>query len=144
MKLTPHFTLAELTATSTGLDNTPNKKVRANLRALCAACAEPLRMKIGRMKVTSGYRSEAVNKAVGGSAKSQHMKGEAMDFVPLDVPLAEAVQALTINLEAGFPFDQIIVYPDRGFIHISHTDSRENRREMLEFSDGKYLPYNEG
>ncbi len=84
-QLTEHFTLRELTASSTaqrlGLDNTPDTATVARLQAL-ATLLERIRNHLGvPMIVTSGYRAPAVNKAVGGVTTSDHQAGMAADFV---------------------------------------------------------------
>ena len=94
--LSPHFTVGEFfrsgTAIRLGIDNYPDAhpgegistaEVLENLRALCTEVLEPLRRRVGRVIVTSGYRCQELNKAVGGVWNSQHLKGEAADiFVP--------------------------------------------------------------
>ncbi len=94
--LSPHFTVGEFfrsgTAIRLGIDNNPDAhpgegistaEVVENLRALCTEVLEPLRRRVGRVIVTSGYRCQELNKAVGGMWNSQHLKGEAADiFVP--------------------------------------------------------------
>ena len=94
--LSPHFTVGEFfrsgTAIRLGIDNNPDAhpgegistaEVGENLRALCTEVLEPLRRRVGRVIVTSGYRCQELNKAVGGVWNSQHLKGEAADiFVP--------------------------------------------------------------
>ena len=94
--LSPHFTVGEFfrsgTAIRLGIDNNPDAhpgegistaEVVENLRALCTEVIEPLRRRVGRVIVTSGYRCQELNKAVGGVWNSQHLKGEAADiFVP--------------------------------------------------------------
>jgi uncharacterized protein YcbK (DUF882 family) len=81
MQIGRYFTLAELThsemASRRGLNNTPPETAIENLRLLCAFVLDPLRELVGSpIIVISGYRSQLVNTAVGGAAKSQHLKGE--------------------------------------------------------------------
>jgi len=83
--LSPHFTLEELTRSSTaqqkGIDNTPSENERANLVRLCRDVLEPLREAYGApMRITSGFRCKALNKAIGGVSTSQHITGEAADI----------------------------------------------------------------
>lgn len=85
MNLTQHFTLAELTAStkarSLGLDNTPPPELVPRL-VRTAEMLERIRATLGfPVIVTSGYRSPAVNRAVGGVATSDHTQGHAADFV---------------------------------------------------------------
>ena len=81
-----YFTMGELvssrTADKKGIINRCNKEHAANLTALVEKVLDPLREAYGKpIRVTSGYRCEALNKAVGGSPTSDHMKGCAADIV---------------------------------------------------------------
>lgn len=110
MKLTEHFTLAELTASTTaarlGLDNTPTPAALANLRQT-AQMLERVRAHLGGVPilVTSGYRSRPVNSAVGGATSSDHIQGQAADVLaprygtPYDIAkaLAPHIAALGIG-----------------------------------------------
>ena len=83
--LTPHFRLSEFTRSATaqarGIDNTPTEEIVSNLRHLCENVLEPLRQHFGEpITISSGYRSTALNRAVGGASNSQHMTGEAADI----------------------------------------------------------------
>jgi zinc D-Ala-D-Ala carboxypeptidase len=85
MQLSPHFTLAEFTAsgkaTSLGLDNTPPQELMPRL-IRTAEMMERIRELLGApVMITSGYRSSAVNKAVGSASTSDHPQGHAADFV---------------------------------------------------------------
>lgn len=85
MRLSKNFTYDELvysaTAERLGLDNTPNEKEIEKLRRLANEVLQPIRDKWGSpIIVTSGFRSEKVNKAVGGVSSSQHRLGEAADL----------------------------------------------------------------
>lgn len=103
MKLTDNFTLAELTVTSTGLSNTPNTQQIQNLQDLCTNVLQPARNILGRpITVTSGFRSLAVNRAVGGSTTSDHAHGKAADLVCTDN------KKLFEILESMDNFDQLI------------------------------------
>ena len=84
MNLTSHFTLSELTKTSTGLCNKPSPSAACNLVRL-AEVLEHVRYLFGRpIVVNSAYRSQAVNAAVGGASNSFHLKGCAADIRPVD------------------------------------------------------------
>lgn len=105
MQLTPHFTLAEMTASITaqrqGLDNTPTPEALQRL-TLTAAMLERVRAHLGvPIIVTSGYRSRAVNAAVGGVTSSDHAIGAAADIVApqFGTPYAVA-KALTPHVNA--------------------------------------------
>ena len=116
MKLSPHFTLAELTASDTakahGIANTPTPEHLNNLR-VTAHRMEAVRRILGRPIVpNSGYRSPKVNKLVGGTSTSDHAHGWAVDF---NGTLAEA-KKLAERLDS---FDQIILERNGTLIHIS-------------------------
>lgn len=85
MRISKNFSYDEMVYSATAerlkLDNTPNEKEKANLVRLVLEILQPIRDKWGRpIVVTSGFRSEAVNKAVGGARNSQHRLGEAADI----------------------------------------------------------------
>ena len=87
MNLTPHFTLAELTASATAtkkkIDNTPTATEQGHLQCLAAYLLEPLRVAWGSpITVTSGYRGPKLNTSIGGAKKSAHLQGYAADIVP--------------------------------------------------------------
>ena len=129
------FSWAELTASGAarrlGLDNTPTEEARRAMRVVVSYVLDPLRAKFGsRLRVTSGYRSPAVNRAVGGSERSQHLIGEAVDLV---VEGLSAQQLVAEIVRMGLPFDQLIAYaPERGgHVHVSLTTRRRNRGKVL-------------
>ena len=84
MRLSKNFTLQEYTksqtATRRGLDNTPGEEHLAKAKSLFENVVQPVREKFGVTTINSGYRGPALNEAVGGSSKSQHCKGEAVDI----------------------------------------------------------------
>ena|SRR3990167_4391159 len=86
MKLTEHFTLEELSRSATALrleiDNTPPPEILPNLRRLCAELEKVRSLIIRPLKIHSAYRCPALNTAVGGAARSYHMRGLAADFDP--------------------------------------------------------------
>lgn len=120
-QLSPHFSLAEMTATShRNLDNTPTPEIVATL-ADTAQRLETVRSLLGHpIHVNSGYRSPAVNSAVGGVSDSAHMTGHACDFIcpdfgaPLDICRRLAT---THASQGGIPFDQVI--EEGTWVHIS-------------------------
>ncbi len=141
MNLTPHFSYDEMTRTSTGKPNAPSVAELARLRAVCSAVLEPWRERVGAMKVNSGFRSMAVNDAVGGSVKSQHVKGEAADVVPLKASRLAAWQTLVRMMDEGLPVDQAIIYEGTNHIHVSHTADRTARRQKLVSTGGRYVTW---
>ena len=84
MILTTHFVLSEFTRSETAerlhIDNTPNEEQIANLRNLCEKVLEPLRERFGAIIISSGFRCQRLNTAVGGARNSQHKTGEACDI----------------------------------------------------------------
>ena len=138
VRLSPHFTLSELTQSGTalrlGIDNVPTQRDAECLRALCTAVLEPLRQRFGRLIVTSGYRCARLNEAVGGVPASQHLSGEAADLHMSSV--AQARRIIAYAQEQQLPFDQMIVERVLGngtcWLHVSHTTRRTNRRQVLE------------
>ncbi len=143
-KLSPHFTLGELVRTShRSLDNKPPQEVIERLTKLCNDFLEPIRNKFGPIRVNSGYRSPAVNKAVGGSKKSAHLFGCAADLDPLvpDVSIRDIVT--WIVKESGLPYDQVIeeYSSTASWVHIGmlRPGFEENpRKDSLIFIGGQY------
>ena len=140
MHLSPHFTLGEMTrsgtATKLGIDNTPTAEDIDRMRLLCRRTLEPIRRQMGRLMVNSGYRSELLNKAVGGARNSQHTRGEAADLYCKDLDTAQRMMVL---LSYGYiPFDQFIIeqklYYGVCWVHVSYRGKRyglENRGEII-------------
>lgn len=111
MKLSPNFELSELLhselAIRKGIDNTPTSAIVAELQRLAREILQPLRDHLGRpVVVSSGYRSPALNRAVGGSPNSAHMQGRAADITVPGVKPREVCLAI---VELGLPFDQVIL-----------------------------------
>ena len=153
MKLTNNFTLEELTKSETALrqniDNTPTDDIVSNLRILAEKVLQPVRDHYGRgVKVNSGFRSMAVNAAVGGvqgAKPSDHTRGMAADIEIPGLPNAELAQWIEANLE----FTQVILefytqgIPDSGWVHVSYDPSSLRKQSLTAVKqDGKtvYLP----
>lgn len=143
MKITEHLTYAEATQTSSGLKNEPNEAQLANIKLLAEKVFEPLRKLVDApIKVNSVFRSQAVNKAVGGSATSQHCanNGAAMDIDATNISNAKLGHLIRKNLD----FDQLIYEaPKNGepsWIHVSYKKSG-NRNQSLIMIGGRYLAY---
>ena len=129
--MTPHFTLAELTATShRQFDNTPNEAETANLQRLAEFLEQVKTALDGKpIMINSGFRSKQVNDSVGSKDTSQHRIGCAADIrVPGMTPDA-VVRAV---IEAGLPYDQLIREFD-AWTHISvpNTPDGAPRRQAL-------------
>ena len=125
-----NFTLKELCATRTGLPNTPPPEAAARLEALVRHVLQPARDALGMpVRVTSGYRSPAVNRAVGGVPRSPHLRGEAADLVCADnARLFHTLRRIT-------PFDQLIWeggdHRQPAWVHVSHRPDGRNRGEVV-------------
>ena len=132
-QISAHFTLEELTfsqaALRQGMDNAPPADAVENLGRLCSALLEPIRMLLAvPVHVDSGYRSPAVNAAVGGAKDSAHMTGRAADLVPIGMDLHAAFDAIR---NSSLPFDQVIAECN-AWIHVAiAADGHEPRRQAL-------------
>jgi len=143
-RLSSHFTLAELTKTSSRLSNTTASPVIiSNLQAVCSNILEPVRAHYNKgVIIHSGYRSPAVNTAIGGSRTSQHCRGEAADFHVPNHSVFEVANWISENLD----FDQLILenfIPNimtSGWVHCSYS-KRNRNQEMTKFKgSSKYCP----
>lgn len=110
MNLSAHFTLAEFltsqTAARLGRKIEPTEAEIRNLTRLCVTVLEPLRVELKRpVVVTSGYRDQWLNDAIGGSSTSAHMDGRAADIV---VPGLSVLDVCRVIRSAGLPVDQCI------------------------------------
>lgn len=132
--LSPNFQLWEFVRSSTainqGIDNTPNQTEINNLRNLCEQILQPARNALGPLKINSGFRSAALNAAVGGSRTSDHRKGHAADVEPVNGGTRNLARWVVNNRP---DFDQVILEfgtpeaPD--WIHLSANP--RNRRQVL-------------
>ena len=126
--MTEHFSLAELTSTSTGLPNDAPLELAGNLTRLAEAL-EQVRALLGGfpIKINSAYRSPEVNRAVRGVATSAHLRGLAADFTPGGVSLRVAFDLIRAS---GIEFDQMILEPT--WIHFGLADlGKQPRRQCL-------------
>lgn len=128
MILTKNFTLKELTKTNTGIPNLITDLEIGNLTRLCQKVLQPLRDEYGSpIMINSGYRSQQVNKAVGGVPTSQHTKGEAADITAGSREENKKLFKILKTME----FDQLINYNYR-FIHVSYTIMKPNRKQIIQ------------
>lgn len=135
-----HFTIEELCASETakakGISNKPNTEQIINLVYLAANVLEPLRVAMGEpIKIGSGFRCPALNKAVGGVGNSQHMKGLAADLC-IDGDMAKGKRWFNY-IRQHLPFDQLIwEHNAKGsyWVHVSfvHPDLGHNRRQVID------------
>jgi zinc D-Ala-D-Ala carboxypeptidase len=148
MELSATFDLAEMvksqTAARLGIDNTPDDAIVAALPAVAVNILEPVRRQFERpVVVTSGYRCPTLNAAIGGSASSQHMKGQAADFEVPGHGNLEVAEWIRDNLE----FDQLILEyytpgdPNSGWVHCSYVAPGQCRKDVRSCKAGPvYLP----
>ena len=127
MKLSEHMTLGELTKTNTGIVNVPNEEQVENLRRVCR-WLERLRKrwndKYGDgddpIIINSGFRSAAVNKAVGGVPTSNHLTGCAVDIrcIGMEQALRYASILLDISDMSREDFDELLIEQKRSVVWI--------------------------
>ena len=122
MKLTEHFSFEELihsdTAKQRGIYNVPDAEQAACIALLAANVLEPARQEYGHpIEVTSGYRSERLNKVVGGKPSSQHMRGQAADLQ------ADNLERLYDIIQAQGNYDQLLLESNgkSKWIHVSYN-----------------------
>jgi hypothetical protein len=152
MKLSPNFTLEELTvsdyAVRHGLDNTPENDHLLNLRRL-AAFLEALRAVLGKpISINSAYRSPKVNAAIKGSKTSQHCHGTAADIKVAGMVPEQVVKRI---IASALPYDQVIREfsdPVRGggWTHVSivNTKDAKPRKMALIIDKQGTRPYKSG
>ena len=137
MKLTQNFSLHEMTKSETalrlGLDNEPNEQQLAALQTLCEKVLQPIRDYFGMgVKVNSALRTLPVNRAVGSSDNSHHVRGMAADIEIPSIPNAELAEWIVENLD----FTQVILefytpgIPDSGWVHVSYVPE-DLRKQVL-------------
>jgi len=135
MRLSKNFTLSEVTRSNTarrlGIDNTPKNHHLKSMQRLITNLIQPMRDALGPIRITSGYRSPELNRAIGGSKKSQHSKAEAVDIQFWSEGQMKNRIIYDWVLKSGIEFDQMINEFDFSWIHISLKKSN-NRREVLE------------
>ena len=133
------------TATRLGIDNKPNEKQLQNMVTVAEEIFEPLRTWVGGpIKINSFFRSPELNKAIGGSSKSQHCHGQAID---IDDTFGRATNAEMFNfIKENLDFDQMIwEFGDNenpNWVHVSYVSPTENRRRCLKaYKENKITKY---
>jgi zinc D-Ala-D-Ala carboxypeptidase len=154
MKLSEHLDLAEVTRSETakrkGISNEPTPEHLENFKKLAQNIFEPIRKHFGvPIHISSGYRSKALNTAIGGSLTSQHCSGEAID-IDMDGSSNGVTNKMVFEfIKANLNFDQLIWEfgtkdaPD--WVHVSFETTGKQRKQILRAykSGGKtaYQPY---
>ena len=147
LRLSEHFTLGEAiksqTALRLGINNLPPFTLVASIMRVADHILEPVREAVRRPIIPSSwYRSPALNLAIGGSATSQHCKGQAVDFEVAGMSTLELARLVADICD----FDQMILEhyreddPASGWVHVSYVSAAENRREILRFDGKRYTP----
>jgi len=137
-KISKHISEKEatksITALRLGIANTPNGTALANMKVLAEKIFEPLRKFVGGpIKINSMFRSEALNKQIGGSSRSQHCQGNAIDID--DIYGYKTNKEMFDFIKENLDFDQLIYEfgneenPD--WVHVSYVDKEKNRNKIL-------------
>ena len=152
MQLSKNLVLAEVmrseTAKRKGISNMPTPEHIENFKKLAENVFQPIRDHFGvPIRISSGYRSKALNTAVGGSLSSQHCKGEAID-IDMDGTSITNKQIFDF-VKANVNFDQMIwefgtdTNPD--WVHVSYKSTGKQRKQILKAVKAggatKYLPF---
>ena len=135
MKLSKNFTLGEMiqsqTAIRKGIDNTPNGDQILNLIDLCENVLQPLRDHIGAIYISSGFRSQKLNVAIGGSTTSQHC---ALNGAAADIDMGGKNREIFEYIKNELPFDQLIWEFGNeecpSWVHVSYKEGK-NRKQIL-------------
>jgi hypothetical protein len=154
MKLSEHLDLSEVTRSDSakrkGISNEPTPEHLENFKKLAENIFEPIRKHFGvPIHLSSGYRSKALNAAIGGSATSQHCTGEAID-IDMDGSANGVTNKMVFDyIKANLNFDQLIFEfgtkdaPD--WVHVSYESTGKQRKQVLRAvkAGGKtsYQPY---
>ena len=149
MNISDHISYKEGTYSNTairrGIDNTPNKEQLSNMRLIATEVFEPLRAYIGGpIKINSFFRSPELNTAIGGSSKSQHCHGQAID---LDDTFGRMTNAEMYEfIKEHLDFDQMIWEfgddENPAWVHVSYVSPKENRnRCLLAYKENKKTKY---
>jgi zinc D-Ala-D-Ala carboxypeptidase len=152
MQLSKNLALAEVTRSETakrkGISNMPTPEHIENFKLLAEKVFQPIRDHFGvPIRISSGYRSAALNKAIGGASSSQHCSGEAID---IDMDGTTVTNAQIFNfIKDNLEFDQMIwefgtdTNPD--WVHVSYESTGKQRKQILKAkkSGGKttYVPF---
>jgi hypothetical protein len=152
MQLSENLSLAEVmrseTAKRKGVSNMPTPEHIENFKKLAENIFQPIRKHFGKpIHISSGYRSAALNKAIGGASSSQHCTGEAID---IDMDGTAITNAEIFNyIKNNLSFDQLIwefgTNENADWVHVSYESTGKQRKQILKATrvNGKthYTPY---
>tara|TARA_Y100001973_G_scaffold42302_1_gene63201 strand:- start:4049 stop:4513 length:465 start_codon:yes stop_codon:yes gene_type:complete len=145
VKVTKHFSAAEMTTTASSHDNTPTVEAWVNLARLCCEVLEPLRALCGPLRVNSGYRSPDVNTAIGGAKNSAHTYGRAADLVP--IKNGNALDLVLALKDSGIPFDKAILeYRGQSpwlHVQVRNIERAPRGRLLMSLSAGVFEEFDE-
>ena len=119
-----------------GINNIPNKLQLVNIERLARMVMQPIRNRFGAIRITSGYRCQELNKAIGSTLSSLHVSGHACDFEPVDnkIKLIDVIKWIVDNLEYR---ELIAEYFPHGWIHIAYS-SVNSKKLKLKDKDHNY------
>ncbi len=146
MKLSKNLNLAEVTRSETAkrrkIDNAPTDEHIENLRILAANIFQPLRDHFGKpIYISSGYRSEALNKAIKGSKTSQHCKGEAIDIDNDNANNGVSNRDIYEFIRDNLKFDQLInEFPNKqnpSWVHVSFSKHQQRNQILRAYKDSR-------
>jgi zinc D-Ala-D-Ala carboxypeptidase len=154
MQLSEHLSLAEVTRSESakrrGISNMPTPAHIENFKLLAENIFEPIREHFGKpIHISSGYRSDALNKAIGGSKTSQHCTGEAID-IDMDGSANGVTNKMVFDyIKDNLNFDQLIwefgTASNPDWVHVSYESTGKQRKQVLRAvkSGGAttYVPY---
>ena len=158
MRLSKNFTLQELTYSATalrlGIENSPSKEGILKLTLLATSLLQPLRERLGALRVTSGYRSPQLSEAIGSSSNSQHCRYEAVDLQYVKRGKMNNLDIYNALIDLDLDYDQCILefgnateyvdptYP--AWIHLSWKISDNRKQTLVAYKDinnkTKYRP----
>jgi D-alanyl-D-alanine dipeptidase len=154
MQLSEHLSLAEVTRSDSakrrGISNMPTPAHIENFKLLAENVFEPIRKHFGKpIHISSGYRSDALNKAIGGSKTSQHCTGEAID-IDMDGSAHGITNKMVFDyIKDNLNFDQLIwefgTASNPDWVHVSYESTGKQRKQILRAvkrgGATSYVPY---
>lgn len=126
-----NFSISELIKTSHNVNNMPNIIQIDNMLNLIFYCLQPIRDKLNKpIIITSGFRSLALNKLVGGVSNSQHCLGCAVDFHVNGMTIQQVIDFI---VKSGIEYDQLINEYDK-WVHISFVKGKNRKQPPFKIS----------